>query len=176
MNEQAEVQEVAGAESQETWSSVLNKARRLAKDAVESEKRNAKYNIEMYARSLAREVEREAKAEEECAKKAELWAECVTKLNAAGLTPDEGWRFNLKLLVDQKQLKLVYRAVGRLDGKQQEKDVENGEEGTVRVTLPSIKYPFLKVSYVRKLTAADKCKIVTEEVPARTEHRLVCGV
>lgn len=173
MNEEA-VQEVSGAEAE--VSEIALKANRLARDVVEAEKRNAKYNMEMYARSIAREVEREKNAEAECAKNAKLWVECVTKLREAGFTPDEGWRFNLKLKVDQEQLKLVYRAVGRLDGKQQEKDVEDGAEGTVRITLPSIKYPFLRVSYVRKLTAADKCKIVTEEVPARTEHRLVCGV
>lgn len=175
-----EVQVAAAATPQKPMVSrkVAELARKKAEEQTRATNNSETSNLKYYSELLTKSAEKIRTAGEDAQKRAEEWAEAWSLLARAGLDPQEHeWnRWRIEVAVTEKQLKKVYDAVGRLNESEMEKDIECAEKKLIKVTMPSVKYPNVRVSFVRKLTEADTCKIVEEVVPARVEHRLVCGV
>lgn len=101
--------------------------------------------------------------------------ELAAVLRAAGFNPDASeWSDYVFLDVEQKDLRAVYRVTGRL--RKEYTDLKDARKRLVEVCLSSVKYPCLRLKYVRKLKKGDPCQLVRERIKARTEVRLVCSV
>ena len=158
---------------------ILKQATQKAKSHADNIRTWAKERMASYAEYLRKQTEEFAAADATAARLAEEWAEAMAKLKAAGFKPRASrWsgEFDVTLTVKKRQLNRLYHAIGRLDGKKLCKDIHDAQNREVAVTMPSVAYPFLAVTYVHKLGPKDKCQIEAVEVPARTEHRLVCEV
>ena len=139
---------------------------------VERKLSSLRESIESYQRYIANKVEDMKKVE---AQFIEVFA-VKARLEAAGFKPAYSWwTEGLRLDIDQKQLTAAYEVLGRFDGRGAEKDIVDSRKRLVKVTLTSVKHPFVAVSYVTKLPKRGaKCRIETVRVKARTEKRLVC--
>ncbi len=142
---------------------------------ADEEKDNAHRNLSYHADAVKAATERLLKADETAQEKVAKWAEAIAALKAAGFKPQtKSYCLDISVEVKEKRLADVARAVGHLDPDTIDKDIVDPGKKLVRISHAVARYPFVTVNYVRKLKADDKCRIVTEEVPARVEHRLVC--
>lgn len=139
---------------------------------VERRQRELQDSIRRYEEYIANKREEMTKVE---GKLIEVFG-VKARLEAAGfqVTYDR-WSECLRVTIEQKQLTALYQVVGRFDGRNAEKEIEDSRKRLVRVRLTPVKYPFVSVSYVMKLPKRGaKCRIETVKVKARTEKRLVC--
>ena len=157
---------------------IPRKIQRLAAIKLAERKRNARRwaqdSIKSYAEYLKAETEKLERLDETVSREVDQFIEALVKLRQAGFKATNPWALELKVETTKRRLTDVYRAIGRLDGAKARKDIRDAKKGLVVVTLPSVNYPDLEVSFVHKLSDADRCRIESVEVPARTEHRLVC--
>lgn len=128
--------------------------------------------IRRYEGYIAAEREQLTKVESEVI---ELF-EVKVRLEAAGFSPTiSSWNNTLRLEIDKKQLTAAYGILGRFDGRNAVKEIEDPAKRLVRVILTPVKFPLVSVSYVAKLPRrGGRCRIETVRVKARTEKRLVC--
>ncbi len=84
------------------------------------------------------------------------------------------WAETLEVSVDRTQLTEVYKLIGRLNGEYASKEIVDPRNRLIRVSLPSVRHPFVSVVYQTKLPKNAKCKIETIKYKARTEKILVC--
>ena len=133
--------------------------------------RDIQGDIRTYAQFLQERTEALAKVDETVEQEAAQFAGAVAKLRAAKVKflVSYGWR--LEVETSKKGLMKVYKALGRLDGSKQTKEILNAEMKVVTVTLPAVAYPNVYVSFPHKLTDKDKCHI---ETVTETRTRLVC--
>lgn len=134
------------------------------------ERASAEYSIRSLMKQLEDAQKRAAQVEDEAAKRVAMKARLV----AAGFeNVVVGYYSNeVTVRVEEKQLKDVYRVVGRLA--LEDKSVENPRKRTVEITLRSTHNPFVVVRYVKKLPKEAKCKIVAKRTRPSTYHSLVC--
>jgi hypothetical protein len=146
-------------------------AREISEE-VERRKKDLTTSIECYRGYIARKEQQLTEVE---GKVIEMF-EVKAQLEAAGFQARiESWTDSLKVSIEKDQLTAIYGVVGRFDGKNAIKDIENSSKRLVRVTLTPVKYPFVSVSYITKLPKRGaKCRIETVKVKARTEKRLIC--
>ncbi len=98
------------------------------------------------------------------------------RLQAAGFDVKvSSWNESLEVNVDRTQLTEVYKLIGRLNGEYAAKEIVDSRKRLIRVSLPSVRHPFVNVVYQTKLAKGAKCKIETVKYKARTEKVLVCG-
>ena len=161
-------------------STIPKNLRRKVQEKIEEHacriRRWARGNIDAYSEWLKTETEKFLTADERATEEVNKWAEALAKLKQAGFkvtTSDSS--LDLSVLTTQKRLTAVYHAVGRLDARSVSKDIADAEKKLVRVSITSANYPNLTVVYLHKLRNSDKCQIVSEVIPERTEHRLVCS-
>jgi hypothetical protein len=159
---------------------------RVAKRAAEmaegrlAEVRRARTNdILMYAKCIERLGEEIKKAPEELKAQAAQWAECTARLKAAGFEAESGSWWAPFEMTSARRLTAVYRAVGRLDGSKAEKELVKDADGhvvpgRVLVSMPCVAFPLLTVSFERRLTHKDPCRVEEVVEPARVTHKLVC--
>ncbi len=154
------------------------RAEEMARKKADNTRRSATQSAKYYASEAAKQSERAEKAEVEARKEAEAWAEAWSLLTKAGFKPEEhGWQtFGIVVHTTEDKLTKLYNTIGRLNEDEMEKEIEDAAKKTVKITIPAVKYPNVRVSFIRKLTDSDKCKIVEEVVPSRVEARLVCGI
>lgn len=154
---------------------VAKKAERMAKEYAEKDKQYAANNIEWRTKEIQKELEKAAKALENQLEKAKLWGEAWTILATSGFKPREvDWqRWRIKVETTEKKLPKLAKLIGQLNMDEAEKEIEDAEKNTVRVKAFAKRYEFVQVTWTHKLTAKDRCKIVTE---TKTVTELVCEV
>lgn len=153
----------------------LARAEKLAREYAEKDKQNALHSIDNYNTWIKRELEKAAKAEEKNKLRSKEWAEAWSLLVSGGFKPREiDWqRWRIQVETTEKKLAKLAKLIGQLDMDNAEKEIADEEKGIVRVIAYSKRYEFVKVVWEHKLTAKDRCKIVTETV---TKTSLVCDV
>lgn len=146
-------------------------ARKLA-DRLAYKRNDIAGDIRTYAQFLADRTEALAKVEDVVEQEAAQFADAVAKLRAARVKfiASYGWR--LEVETTKKGLMKVYKALGRLDGSKQGKEILDADKNLIKVTLPAAAYPCVHVSFPHKLTATDRCRIETVQ---ETRTRLVCA-
>lgn len=157
---------------------VPSKLRKLASAKLAERKRNARRwaqeSIKNYAEYLKAETEKLERLDETVDKEVEQFIDAMVKLKQAGFQVENPYGLELRVKTTKKRLTKLYHAIGRLDGSKASKYIQDPEKGLVVVTLPSVVYPDLDVSFIHKLSKTDKCYIEKVEVPAKTDYRLVC--
>lgn len=143
--------------------------------AIDERVRRRRADIEQTLASYRRSIEAElAQLSEVEAKVLQLFA-VKARLEAAGLPCKvRNWSDHIEVETTKDRLVDVYRAVGRLDGRNKSVDLVNPRKRLVRVTLAAVAYPFVTVTYQTHLPAGARCRIEATKTKARTEHRLVC--
>lgn len=145
-------------------------ARKLA-ERLAYKQRDIRGDIENWSEFLRKKAAELANVEAAVEQETARFAEAVAKLRAAGVKFTPTWGLNIEVATTKKGLGKVYKAIGRLDGAKQGKEIHDAGKKLVKVTLPAVAYPFVSVSFVHKLTETDRCRIETETV---TRTRLVC--
>lgn len=153
--------------------SIRRLAERRVKQRAEQKRTWARENLKVYAEWVKTETEKLLNAEAEAEAEVAGWAEALSLLKRARI-PVSTSPFNLDLEVETTQRKLVavYRVVGRLDGANARKEVADAGKNLVRVTLRAVKFPCVRVTYLRTLKPTDTCRI---EVVRSERAELVCG-
>jgi hypothetical protein len=143
-------------------------------EAVEQKRRDLLGTIQAYERYIADKRKQLDEVEARCVGVFEVKA----RLEAAGFRPRyDSWGEVLRVDVEREQLTDLYRVLGRFDGKNAERDIEDARRRLIRVQLTPVNYKFVSVSYVTKLPRKGaKCRIETVKVKASTRKQLVCEV
>lgn len=147
------------------------------KQVEEENRSSAIRSIRYHVESATEATDRLTKVKETTSVEVQEWAEVQAKLKDAGFKFEtEKWNLHLKVTTTERKLVELARAIGPLDPNTVEKELFDAEKKLVKVLIRGLKYPKVKVIYIHKLRETDRCKIVTELVPAKVEHKLVCDV
>ena len=147
------------------------------KSAAEKLRRRATENIKDYSKYLLEASERLSNAAELAKKDVDQWVEALARLKEAGFkTETNDYDMEIVVRIKESRLPDVARAIGLLNKDSANKYLKDGEKKLVTVHVWSVKYPNVKVIYVHKLKATDRCRIEVIEVPAKVEHKLICEV
>jgi hypothetical protein len=157
------------------------RARAKQADRTARIKSSAQGEVEYHLTQLKRATERLAGAEEEARSKTAEWVEALARLTRAGFKPETNdYDCDIQVNIKKRQFKRLYRAIGRLDPKSLYKEVawfgSEQSTDTVLVTIRGAQFPCVVLHFHVKLKKTDRCRIVTTEVPARTNVDLVCEV
>ncbi len=138
---------------------------------VNTKRADVESSIARYERYIANEREKLTRVEDETTN----FFAVKARLQAAGFAVRAStWAETLEVNVDRTQLTEVYKLIGRLNGEHASKEIVDPRKRLIRVTLPSVRHPFVSVVYQTKLPRGAKCKIETVKYKARTEKFLVC--
>lgn len=162
---------------------IAKRAHEKSKERADDVKRWANESICGYSEWIKRESEKIKTADAGALKDSQQWARAMAALTKFGFKPQVcGYPFwQIDVNTTEKRLKRLYDVIGRLDGDKIEKGIVKDDAGVVdkdrvRIYMPSVLFPFVKVTWTRKLTDKDKCRVVEERIPARTEYNIVCEV
>lgn len=154
----------------------MKNLKKLIKQQTERLKWRATNELNYAQKNLASALEQLQNAEDKAREGVEKLAEALNLLRKAGFKPKvDDYYLKLYVHTTQDRLKEVYKAIGKLDPRTIDKDLLDGAKGLVKVSLYSEKFPMVKVLFKRKLGPKDPCKVVTIDVPAKKEFRLVCN-
>lgn len=158
------------------------KYRKLAKEKLlahtKSLRRDAEWNIQYYSDYVKANAEKLSKVEETAEKEVSDFIEAYSKLKAAGFKVETPYGLELRVKTRKRRLTDLYRAIGRLDGSKQSKAIANDEDGAagiVTISLPSVRYPNVEITFKHKLKDTDSCKVEVETIPEKKQYRLTCA-
>jgi uncharacterized protein YjbJ (UPF0337 family) len=147
------------------------------KERTERARERAVGTIKNYMEYMAEATERLTKAKETTEKEVKEWAETITRLKEAGFKPEtDEWSQDIVVNTKEGRLADLARAIGPLNPNSVDKEIHDAEKKLVRVSIYGLHAKNVKVIYIHKLRETDRCKIVTELIPAKVEHKLVCDV